>query len=240
VAAGQLGLVVGSGLTVGELSVDAREREVAVGAVSVVVRETDDVVAVARHGGGVPAHRVDHEANLRALVECDVDRVLAVASTGSLRPDWPVGTVVVPDDFFAPWVTPSIFDDMRGHSVPGFDRAWRATVTEAWHTHADDPVVDGGVYVQTLGPRFETPAEIRFYAGVGDVIGMTVAAECVLAAELGMAYAAICVVDNLANGLEDQLLTEEAFRRGVATNRERFTRNVNQVTHALRHRRVDR
>jgi len=32
---------------------------------------------------------------------------------------------------------------------------------------------DGGVYLQSMGPRFETKAEIRFMSTVGDVVGMT-------------------------------------------------------------------
>ena len=65
------------------------------------------------------------------------------------------------------------------------------------------PPVDGGVYWQTIGPRFETPAEIRMIAPHADVVGMTIASEWVVAGELGLEYAAICVVDNLANGLAE-------------------------------------
>ena len=57
------------------------------------------------------------------------------------------------------------------------------------------------------GPRLETPAEIRLVAEHADVIGMTVATECVVAGELGIRYAALCVVDNLANGVGETELT---------------------------------
>jgi len=63
--------------------------------------------------------------------------------------------------------------------------------------------IDGGVYWQTIGPRFETPAEIRMIAAHADVVGMTIGSECVIAGELGLEYAVICVVDNLANGLAE-------------------------------------
>ena len=59
---------------------------------------------VQRHGGGdafVLPHEIDHAANLRPLVEQGCDRVLAIASVGSLRTDLPVGTFVCPDDFIA-------------------------------------------------------------------------------------------------------------------------------------------
>jgi 5'-methylthioadenosine phosphorylase len=104
--------------------------------------------------------------------------------------------------------------------VPGFDRAWRTRVVETWrHAASAVPLRDGGVYWQTFGPRFETPAEIRYIARFADVVGMTVASECVVAGDLGLAYAAVCVVDNLANGVGESELTVEEFEAGKAANR---------------------
>src|SRR4051794_21955897 len=90
---------------------------------------------VQRHGGGDPyvlPHQIDHAANLRPLAEQGCDRVLAIASVGSLRRELPVGTLVCPDDFIALHLGLSIFSDPRAHSAPGFDPRWRAEVIEAW------------------------------------------------------------------------------------------------------------
>jgi 5'-methylthioadenosine phosphorylase len=130
-----------------------------------------------------------------------------------------VGTVLVPDDFVALAAQPdSRYADERGHSVPGFDHDWRARVLGAWSGHAPFPPVDGGVYVQTTGPRFETPAEVRFLGTLGDVVGMTVGTECVAMRERGIAYAAVCIVDNPGNGLGPARLTVEQFESGKAAN----------------------
>jgi 5'-methylthioadenosine phosphorylase len=220
----RLGLLVGHSVADADLGRPSRRLDLDVespaGPVTVTVVEVDDVVVVPRHGldAFTPAHRVDHAANLAAVVAAGCNRVLAVGSVGSLRRDWPVGTVVAPDDLFAPWTNPSWFSDERGHRVPGIDRRWRRAVLDAWRRAAPAPIIDGGVYVQTRGPRFETAAEIRFYATVGDVVGMTVASECVLAGEMALPYAAVCMVDNLANGVDDEPLTAEAFRAGAAAN----------------------
>jgi 5'-methylthioadenosine phosphorylase len=167
---------------------------------------------VQRHGAAdeyVLPHVIDHAANLRPLVEQGVDRVLAIASVGSLRTDLPVGSLVCPDDFIALQVGASIFEDTRAHTAPAFAARWRGELLAAWAEGAEAPV-DGGVYWQTIGPRFETPAEIRMIAPHADLVGMTIASECVIAGELGLEYAAICVVDNLANGLgEGELSVEE-------------------------------
>jgi purine nucleoside phosphorylase len=157
---------------------------------------------VQRHGEGayVLPHEIDHAANLRTLVEQGCDRVLAVGSVGSLSTRLPVGSLLCPDDFIALHLGLSVFPDERAHRAPGFDPAWREEVLSAWRESGEE-LLDGGVYWQAVGPRFETPAEIRLMAAHADVVGMTIASECVVAAELGLAYAAVCVVDNLANGI---------------------------------------
>ncbi len=178
--------------------------------------DADEIVALPRHGfdRSVPAHLVDHRANVRALCELGCSRVLALGSVGSLRADLEVGSFVCPDDFYAPEIAPSFYDDPRGHSISGFDPDWRAVILETWRKRSATDLLDGGVYAQTIGPRFETPAEVRALARVADVVGMTLAAETVLAREASLAYAAVCSVDNLANGIAEELLTVEEYRRG--------------------------
>jgi 5'-methylthioadenosine phosphorylase len=162
---------------------------------------------VQRHDDGsyVLPHEIDHIANLRALVEQGCDRVLAIGSVGSLDAELPVGSLLCPDDFIALHLSLSTFVDERAHRAPRFDPTWREEVLAAWRS-SGGKLHDGGVYWQAIGPRFETPAEIRLIAAHADVVGMTIASECIVAAELGLAYAAICVVDNLANGIGSQPL----------------------------------
>jgi 5'-methylthioadenosine phosphorylase len=167
-------------------------------------------------------HRIDHEANLRSLSEAGCDRVLAVCSVGSLKEEIGVGSLVCPDDFIALQLGVTTFDDARGHMPPGFDREWRERVLAASRADAGNGFEDGGVYWQTIGPRFETPAEIRLLAGHADVVGMTMASECVVAGELGLAYAALCVVDNLANGVGEAALEVGELEDARAENAARL------------------
>lgn len=193
------------------------------------------IVLIQRHGPErrIPAHLVDHHANVRAACELGCDRALALGSTGSLKREWGVGTVVCPDDFYAPEVTPTYYDDTRGHSVPGFDPGWRRRVVDTWSALTETPVIDGGVYAQTRGPRFETPAEVRALSRVADLVGMTIAAEAILAREATLAYAAICTVDNLANGIADEPLTVEEYRRGRDRTGTRLLADLQLVLPAL-------
>jgi 5'-methylthioadenosine phosphorylase len=187
---------------------------------------------VQRHGTAaspyVLPHAIDHAANLRPLLEQGCDRVLAIGSVGSLDAGLPVGSLVCPDDFIALHVGISVFVDPRAHSAPGFDPRWRGEVLEAWTAGGQAPR-DGGVYWQTLGPRFETPAEIRLIAAHADVVGMTIGSECIVAGELGLEYAALCVVDNLANGLGDGELDVAALEDDRLANANRLREGLAAV-----------
>lgn len=192
-------------------------------------------VALERHGeaGYELPHRIDHEANLRRLLDAGCDRVLAIGSVGGLQPQLGPGTFVCPDDFIALGVGLTALEGFEAHRVAGFDPEWRARVVAAWSQAAEPPLVDGGVYWQAIGPRFETPAEIRLIAAHADVIGMTIASECVIAGELGLAYAAVCAVDNYANGVGEEPLEMAELDAGREANRETLTRALDQVLPAL-------
>lgn len=183
-----------------------------------------EAVVLHRHGTGgayVLPHRIDHAANLRSLAAQGCDRVLAIGSVGSLHPGLAVGSFVCPHDFIALQTTVTVFGDARGHATPGFDPAWREAVLAGWRESGAGDPRDRGVYWQTNGPRFETPAEIGLIAAHADLVGMTLASECVVAGELGLRYAAICVVDNLANGIEAEPLSPaevEHHREANATH----------------------
>ena len=186
---------------------------------------------VQRHdseGSFVLPHLIDHAANLRPLAEQGCDRVLGIGSVGSLRAELEVGSLVCPDDFIALDLGDSIFDDARAHSAPAFAPRWREQVLAAWSEGGQAPH-DGGVYWQARGPRFETPAEIRLMAAHADVVGMTIASECIVAKELGLDYAALCVVDNLANGLASNPVSVEGMEADRLVNAERLREGLAAV-----------
>lgn len=198
--------------------------------------DVDGVLVLQRHGldAYTPPHAIDHRAHARALHGAGVTRVVSLASVGALRADLPVGTCLLLDDFYAPRVNLAFHDDERMHHVPRFDPDWSSTVADAWCSATTTPLRRGGVYAQTDGPRFETRAEIRALARDADVVGMTVAAECMLCAEAGMTYASIAVVDNLANGVAAEPLTMQEFHAGVASNRARLIADLDALLPRLR------
>jgi 5'-methylthioinosine phosphorylase len=232
----RLALIYGYSLPEGDDPIEGKRVEVDGGGVlPVEAIDGDELVAIPRHGFDrrIPAHLVDHRANIRAVCELGCNRVLALGSVGSLHEDLKVGTLICPEDFYAPEIAPSFHRDPKGHSIPGFDSAWRRVVISAWASLTDTKVEDGGVYAQTIGPRFETPAEVRILAEAADMVGMTIAAEAILAGEAALAYAAVCSVDNFANGIADTRLTLDEYRRGRDRTAETVSAGLEFVLPAL-------
>jgi len=174
-----------------------------------------------RHGIAMdtPPHRINHRANISALKESGVDGVICVCSTGSLKQEIPPGTLVVPHDYINFGMPPTFYDDEIRHIVPELDEGLRSRIVEASYG------VDGGVYVQAHGPRFETKAEINVFRQFADIVGMTMANEATLCCEAGIPVAALCTVDNYANGVVAQGLglSYETIIKNVANNREMVT-----------------
>jgi 5'-deoxy-5'-methylthioadenosine phosphorylase len=174
-----------------------------------ITEEGEEVCFLLRHGPGhtYAPHEVPYRANIWALREAGVTEIVAVNSVGSLRHDWGCGNIVLPDQIIDYTWGRELSFRQPGEPVVHLDFSHPYT-EELRHRILDAAakegvgVFDGGTYGCTQGPRFETPAEIRRMAQDGcDIVGMTAMPEAYLAREAGLAYAAICVVGNLAAGL---------------------------------------
>jgi 5'-methylthioadenosine phosphorylase len=184
-----------------------------------------EVALLVRHGldHDIPPHRLNHKANIHALRSAGVQKLVLVASAGSMREDLPPPTVVLADDFASPFTIPTYFDDKISHIAPALSDTMREALV-AVAAEENIPVVDGGVYVQTRGPRLETRAEVRALMAWGDLLGMTVASEATLALELGMEVTAVCSVDNMAHGLGGEPLEFQVILDNATRNWERIER----------------
>lgn len=174
-------------------------------------------------------HLINYRANLYALKSLGVEQVLATAAVGSLQRSYQPGELVLVDDVID--MTKSrkstFFDEGRvvhvDMSDPYCSRLRRGLREAAGKLGYD--LHDGGVYVCTEGPRFETKAEIAMYAQLGgSVVGMTSMPEATLAKELELCYATVCMVTNWAAGLSPHPLTHEEVTSAMAANVEKLRR----------------
>jgi 5'-methylthioadenosine phosphorylase len=182
------------------------------GPLAIGTLEGREIVFLARHGYGhtVAPHQVNYRANLWALKDLGVERVVSIASVGGIRADLVPGVLLVPDQILDyTWGRPATFFEGADAPVIHIDFTEPYAASERRRilkaaAACGEAVVDGGVYATTQGPRLETAAEIaRLERDGADVVGMTGMPEAALARELDLAYAAIGVVANFAAGRGD-------------------------------------
>lgn len=220
-----VGIIGGTGLTALE-GLEIVRREVVhtpygepSGALTHGVLHGKQVVFLARHGYGhnIPPHRINYRANIWALKDVGVARVIAVAAVGGIAGDMPPGALAVPDQLIDyTWGRASTFFDKDLSHVTHvdftrpYDPALRQLLIRAG-AKTGIPIVEQGIYGVTQGPRLETAAEIdRMERDGCSIVGMTAMPEAVLARELDLAYAACAVVANWAPGRGDTETIEMA------------------------------
>ena len=167
------------------------------------------VFAVQRHSAGhaKPPHRVNYAATALGLRALGIGHCLATAAVGSLRRDWPVGTIVACTDFIdASARNLTLYDSRVVHTSMATPFGAASGVLPSAMRAAGLDVPERAIYLQANGPRYETFAEISAYAGAGaDLVGMTAASEAVLMREAGITYECLAVVTNLAAGLGEEI-----------------------------------
>lgn len=176
---------------------------------------TEEILFLPRHGTNHtrPPHKIPFRANMYALKELGISYIYALATSGSIHHHIGVGSIVVIDNFidFTTTRIKTYFDGndaVVAHtdmSDPYCSNLRRLFIEKATQKEID--IVPKGVYVCTDGPRFESKSEIDMYRILkGDIVGMTGIPEVLLAKELGMCYASIGLISNMACGVHNENL----------------------------------
>lgn len=226
-----IGLIVGTGMDSlfqigewGEVFTPYGPASISVGDIS-----KHRIFFLRRHGPNlnIPPHLVNYSANIWALKQAGVDRIIATAAVGSLRIDISPGSFVVIDDFidFTRHRNTTVYDKI-GESVvhTDFTTPYCPSISDSIEHAAKElgmELAPRVTYVCVDGPRYETPAEVRMFAILGgDVIGMTGVPEVTLAKELGVCYGAIAAITNYAAGITDRPLSHDEVVRNVSEHRQ--------------------
>ena len=185
------------------------------------------VAFLARHGEGhaLPPHRVNYRANLHALQQAGVRRVLALNTVGGITAACGPRVLACPDQLIDyTWGRESTYWDGEGQALHvDFGQPYSPGLREqvlAAARATGVALVDGGCYGATQGPRLETKAEIARMRRDGcDLVGMTGMPEAGLARELGLDYACLAIVANWAAGAGpdvDEVITLQDVLDNVA------------------------
>jgi 5'-methylthioinosine phosphorylase len=200
------------------------------------------VVFLPRHGAGhtISPHEINYRANIWALHNIGVRRVVAMAAVGGITGRMGPGSIAVPDQ---------IIDYTYGRDHTFFE----SDLTQVTHIEFSEPyceelrkrllaaaegagvvVVAGGTYAATQGPRLETAMEVKRLEKDGcDLVGMTGMPEAALARELDLCYAACAIVANWAAGKGEGPITMKQIERTLAASMDRARRLLAELVTGL-------
>ncbi|PVX26304.1 MAG: 5'-methylthioadenosine phosphorylase [Candidatus Bathyarchaeum sp.] len=183
------------------------------------------VAFIARHGKShtIPPHQVNYRANIWALKQLGVKRIIASAAVGSLRQDYGPGAFVIPDQFIDR--TKKRLDTFyEGGQVchisaadPFCEQLRQLFIEKAQKIGLD--VKTTGTYVCIEGPRFSTRAESKlFQMWKADVVGMTLYPECILAKEAELCYVSISTITDYDVWADNPVSTKEVIEKARENN----------------------
>jgi 5'-methylthioadenosine phosphorylase len=195
------------------------------------------VAFIPRHGRehSLPPHMINYRANVWAMKDLGVTRIIGPGAVGSLQPDVKPGDFVICDQFVdrTSGRKDTFYDGPIVTHVSSAD-PYCPTMRKVAIESADTlgiKVHPTGTVVVIQGPRFSTRAESKWYAHQGwEVINMTQYPEAYLAMELEMCYCNISLVtdhDAGAEGIEP--VTSEEVVRVFNENNEK----VRELIHAM-------
>lgn len=187
-----------------------------------------------RHGKGhsIPPHSVNSRANIWALKQLGVRRIIGAGAVGSLDEKFKPGDIVIIDQFV---------DFTKSRKSTFFDKG------KVYHISTADPfcpelrkflvysglkmkikLQEGGTYVCIEGPRFSTRAESAMFKRLGHVIGMTLVPEVVLAREMGICYGSIATVTDY-DVWADKPVTMDEIKETMKKNSEKVQKILTEV-----------
>jgi 5'-methylthioadenosine phosphorylase len=196
------------------------------------------VAFLPRHGARhtLPPAAINYRANLWAMKQLGVARVLAPTAAGSLQPHVRPGEFVVCDQFVdRTWGRADTYfpeGPVVAHVSPADPYCPELReLTVATARELGVGVHERGTVVVIQGPRFSTRAESRWFAAMGwEVVNMTQYPEVVLARELELCYVNVSLITDYDAALEGETgvppVSVAEVERVFASNNDRIRRLI--------------
>lgn len=155
-------------------------------------------------------------------------------AVGGINPTLNVGDLLlitghIPSFVPNPLIGPNI--DELGVRFPDMSEVYKKDLCDIIRNtaHNENIALREGIYVQTTGPSYESPAEIEMFRKLGaDVVGMSTVVEAIAANHMGMRVCGISCVSNKAAGLNEQPLTHEEIKEAADKAAPFFKRLVTE------------
>ncbi|MDQ3872487.1 MAG: S-methyl-5'-thioadenosine phosphorylase [Thermoproteota archaeon] len=195
---------------------------------------------IPRHGKGhrIPPHRINNRANIWALKQLGVKRIIAPSAVGSLKEKFKPSDIAIPDQFID-------FTKSRQYTFYDGGQVCHISVADPFCPELRDiainkvkelkfPLHSKGTYLCIEGPRFSTKAESKLFQDImnADIIGMTLVPEVNLAREAEICYVSIATITDY-DVWADHPVTSAQIIEVLAKNVEKTKKLIAEVMPAI-------
>ncbi len=186
---------------------------------------------------GYPMHKVILPIRLLKLMGAEI--LFLTNAAGGINKDFSVGDFMLITDHITSFAPPALVGEnveQLGDRFPDMTDVYKLSLQNAIRDTAKriDIDIKQGVYLQTYGPAFETPTEIKMFAMLGaDAVGMSTACEATAANHAGMRVCGISCISNAASGLSDEKLSSDDVNKAAEMVGESFSKLVKESIIAI-------
>lgn len=176
---------------------------------------------------------------MRLMYMLGAKTVILTNAAGAINDNYKVGDFVSCYDFITNNVPSPVAGDIsEKFGKRFFDMTYICDkkIIDDLHKVAEknNILLHDGIYVQTAGPQFETPTEIKSYRDMGaDVVGMSTACEAIVARQMNMNICCISFVSNMAAGITGTALSGEEVNLSAEKYSESFKTLLVELLKAL-------
>ncbi len=182
---------------------------------------------------GYPMDKVVLPIRLLKLMGAEV--LFLTNAAGGINSSFAVGDFMLIKDHITSFAPPALVGEnieQLGDRFPDMTDVYKPELQQAILKAAKKCDIDlqEGVYLQTYGPAYETPAEIKMFAMLGaDAVGMSTACEATAANHAGMMVCGISCITNAASGLSDVKLSSEDVNSTAEKVADSFTNLIKEA-----------
>ena len=157
-----------------------------------------------------------------------IKSLIITNAAGSLKPDLRPGSLMIIDSHMDCTFRASVTEPEEYSGTPFHDPVYIKLAAKS--ADRNDLSITKGTYCWTLGPSYETPAEVSYIRSLGgDSVGMSTVPEIQAATELGMKVLGVSTITNYAAGIIDEPLSHDDVIKVSVQVKDDFTNFLTEI-----------
>jgi purine-nucleoside phosphorylase len=152
---------------------------------------------------------------IRLMKLLGIETLFLTNAAGGLNETYKAGDFMVIEDQISSFIpSPLIGSNIEelGARFSDMSEIYSKKFIKSIETAADELGVEvkKGVYLQTSGPNYESPAEVKMFRQLGaDAVGMSTVCEAIAGRHMNLNICGISCISNLASGMTEEPLSHE-------------------------------